>query len=218
MRLYIMTNSNYNDNVFINCPFDEQYMTLFRAITFTILDCGFIPRCSLEVDDATQFRLKAILDIVSDSRYGVHDLSRVELDIKTRLPRFNMPFELGIFFSAKHFGEGGHKRKHCIVLEKAKYRYRKYISDISGIDVTAHGNAINTIVSSIRNWLVTSSRRKNIPTATEISRRFKKFQRKIKILCKQRDIDYESMPFVEMTRNMSDWLRLNQIMREPLFK
>ena len=213
-----MSNSNYNNNVFINCPFDEQFIPLFRAITFTILDCGFIPRCSLEVSDATQFRLKAILDIVSESRYGVHDLSRVKLDDRFRLPRFNMPFELGIFFAAKHFGEDEQKRKQCIVLEKAKYRYQKYISDISGIDVAAHGNVINSIVSSVRNWLVTASRRRNIPAAADVSNRFKKFDREIKKICAQRSIDYESMPFIEITRNMSDWLALNQLEDDPLFQ
>ncbi len=148
-----MRSDDYNDNVFVNCPFDPQYRPLFLAIIFAILDCGFIPRCSREVDDATQVRLRAILDLVSDSRYGVHDLSRVELDDVTGLPRFNMPFELGIFFSAKHFGEGAHKRKQCIILDKTKYRYQKYISDISGVDVTAHKNSAKTAIVSVRNWL-----------------------------------------------------------------
>ncbi len=213
-----MRSDDYNDNVFVNCPFDPQYRPLFLAIIFAILDCGFIPRCSREVDDATQVRLRAILDLVSDSRYGVHDLSRVELDDVTGLPRFNMPFELGIFFSAKHFGEGAHKRKQCIILDKTKYRYQKYISDISGVDVTAHKNSAKTAIVSVRNWLVTSSRRKSIPPGEEISRRFQKFQRDIRKICRQRGISYESMPFIEMTRNMSDWLNLNQLIHQPLFQ
>ena len=213
-----MPHDNYNDNVFVNCPFDEHYLPLFRAITFTILDCGFIPRCSLEVDDGTQFRLRAILDLIDKSRYGVHDLSRVELDDGTGLPRFNMPFELGIFFSAKHFGEGLQKRKQCIVLEKSKYRYQKYISDISGVDVKAHGNNAKTAIVSVRNWLVTSSRQKGISQGEEIHQRFQTFQRAIRKIFRQRGLSYESMPFIEMTRNMSDWLNLNQLIHGPIFQ
>ena len=213
-----MSENNYNDNIFINCPFDEQYRGLFRAITFTILDCGFIPRCSLEIADATQFRLGAILDIVRMCRYGIHDLSRVELDQATNLPRFNMPFELGIFFGAKHIGSGKHQGKQCMVLEKAKYRYQKYISDISGTDVTAHQNSAKSAVHAVRNWLVTASHRKNIPQGEEINRRYKQFQREIRTLCRQRNIRYDFMPFIEMTTIMSDWLRLNQVTSGPLFQ
>jgi len=37
----------YNDNVFLNCPFDPEYRQIFNAIVFTIYDCGFVARCSL---------------------------------------------------------------------------------------------------------------------------------------------------------------------------
>ena len=38
-----MTSRNYNDNVFLNCPFDSAYKALFDALVFTIYDCGFMP-------------------------------------------------------------------------------------------------------------------------------------------------------------------------------
>lgn len=212
-----MATNNYNDNVFINCPFDDGFAPLFRAFTFTVLDCGFIPRCSLELDDATEFRLESIIKIIRECRYGIHDISRIELDEKSKLPRFNMPFELGIFYSAKHYGGVTHKNKRCIILERNKYRYQKYISDIAGIDITPHKNSEKVSILSIRNWLVTSSRRTTIPDGDEIHRRYKQFQRDLKKACKNEDRDYNSMPFVEVTRNMSDWLSLNQLVHKPLF-
>jgi hypothetical protein len=36
------------------------------------------------------------MDIISGCKYSIHDLSRTELDKTTRLPRFNMPLELGL--------------------------------------------------------------------------------------------------------------------------
>ncbi len=212
-----MATSNYNNNVFINCPFDEKFAPLFRALTFTVLDCGFIPRCSLEIDDATEFRLYAIIKLIRNCRYGIHDISRVELDVKSNLPRFNMPFELGIFYSAKHYGGASHKNKQSIILEKNKYRYQKYISDIAGIDITPHSNSEKASILSIRNWLVTSSRRTTIPDGDEIYRRYKQFKRDLKKACKNEGRDYNSMPFVEITRNMSDWLSINQLVHKPLF-
>ena len=190
---------------------------MFRACVFTVLDAGFIPRCSLEVDDATQFRLSAILSLIDGCRYGVHDLSRVQLDYTSRLPRFNMPFELGLFYSAKHFGSSNQKRKQCLVLESEKYRYQKFLSDIAGVDITPHDNSPEKLILALRNWLVTASRRTTIPPGEKIKIRFNAFQLSIRKGCRRNGIDYNAMPFIELVQNMTDWLNINQITHARLF-
>lgn len=212
-----MIKKGYNDYVFINCPFDDKFHEMFHAFCFTVLDCGFIPRCSLEIDDATQSRLNAIVYLMEKCRYGIHDISRVELDENLKLPRFNMPFELGIFYSAKVFGKKYQRMKNCIVLEKYRHRYQKFISDISGVDVTPHGNSVKKSIFAIRNWLVTTSKRTTIPHGIEVYNRYIRFRRDIKRIGKKKGVDFKSMPFVELTRNMTDWLKLNQNRNEPLF-
>ncbi len=209
--------NNYSNQVFINCPFDENYRKIFRAIIFTILDCGFIPRCSLESDDATKSRLSYILKLIEQCKYGIHDLSRVELDKLTKLPRFNMPFELGIFHGAKFFGQGLQQDKNCIILEKKEYRYQKFISDIAGIDVTAHNNSLKQVIIVIRNWLATATRRKTIPDSSNIISRHNSFKYRFEKTCKSRNIDSNIMTFVEITHNISDWLNLNQKNHHPIF-
>ena len=37
----------YDENVFINCPFDGEYQPLFRALVFAVQICGFVPRSAL---------------------------------------------------------------------------------------------------------------------------------------------------------------------------
>ncbi len=212
-----MPNDSYKDQVFMNCPFDGKYLKMFRACTFVILDAGFVPRCSLESSDATRFRLNTIVQLIEECRYGVHDLSLVELDPQSKLPRFNMPFELGIFYSAKHFGSPKQKRKTCLVLEKEKYRYQKFISDISGIDITPHQHTPKRLILAVRHWLVTASRRTNIPSGEEIHGRFEAFNSDMRKACRQRSMEYDSMPFTELVKNMSDWLRYNQTEHSPLF-
>jgi hypothetical protein len=86
-----------NVDVFINCPFDDDYRALFRAIIFAVIACGFRARCALEISDAATARIEKIYKIISECGYGVHDISRTELDEVNQLPRFNMPLELGIF-------------------------------------------------------------------------------------------------------------------------
>jgi hypothetical protein len=47
--------------------------------------------------------LSKIEKLIEVSKYGIHDISRTELNAHN-FPRFNMPFELGIFFGAKRHG------------------------------------------------------------------------------------------------------------------
>lgn len=58
-----MRSSHYNDNVFINCPFDSTYKSLFDVMVFTVHDCGFIARCVLEEEDTSQVRIDKIYSI-----------------------------------------------------------------------------------------------------------------------------------------------------------
>jgi len=207
-----MRKNNYTNQVFINCPFDNEYIKLFQAIVFTIQDCGFIARCSKEIDDATEIRLNTIINLIDHCKYGLHDLSCVELDRDTGLPRFNMPFELGIFYGAKKFGtDKKNKSKSCIIFEKEQYSYKKFISDISGIDIKNHDNLPEKMIFAIRNWLSTSSKRKTIPYAPTIFSRYEEFYNNFINSCDSQNINCNSVPFIELTRNISDWLELNPI-------
>jgi hypothetical protein len=141
-----MIRKTYQNSVFINCPFDKNYNELFRAIIFAIYDCGFIARCSLEIEDSSRTRIEKIYKLIEECNYGLHDISLISLDLKTKLPRFNMPFELGIFLGAKRFGLKKQKNKNCLIFEKTKYTYQRYISDISGQDIYPHNNNTRNVI------------------------------------------------------------------------
>jgi len=140
-----MPDSQFDYGVFINCPFDDSYRSLFEAIVFTVHDCGYVARCSLEVTDASQVRIEKISAIIGSCRLGIHDISRTDLDTATQLPRFNMPLELGLFLGAKRFGSGKHRLKTCLILDVDRYRYQKFISDIAGQDIAAHSGKPETL-------------------------------------------------------------------------
>jgi len=101
----------------VNCPFDDAYRLIFESIVFVVHDCGYIARCALEVDDASQVRIDKIASIISACRFGIHDISRTEPDAVTGLPRFNMPLELGMFLGAKRYGRGEQRQKSCLILD-----------------------------------------------------------------------------------------------------
>jgi len=157
-----MAASGYNDHIFINCPFDEDYMPLLQAIIYSIYRCGFIPQCALGEDNASDIRLDKIIRCTKNCRYGIHDISRIEVNTNG-FPRFNMPFELGIFFGAKQFGNKQQQNKNALIFEKTKYTYQQYISDLNGIDTKAHANNPQIVIRNIRDWLVSASKRSTIP-------------------------------------------------------
>src|SRR5678809_354803 len=129
--------ATYSRSVFLNVPFDRGYRPLFHAIVFTVFDCGFVARCGWESADGSKVRLDKIYELIAECRYGIHDISRTEPDATTRLPRFNMPLELGVFLGAKRYGSGLHREKSCLILDRERHRYQRFCADIAGQDIAA---------------------------------------------------------------------------------
>ena len=201
-----MKSTHYNDNVFLNCPFDSTYKQLFDAMVFAVHDCGFIPRCALEEEDASQVRIDKIYNIIADCRYGIHDISRTELDETSGLPRFNMPLELGVFLGAKKFGIDEQKRKNCLILDKEQYRYQQFISDIAGQDIQAIITILKTMVTVVRNWLRTASERETIPSGSIIWKRYQEFMGDLPQLAQECRLEVDELIFNDYTSVITKWL------------
>lgn len=199
---------HYATDVFINCPFDEAYRATFEAVVFAVLDCGFRPRCALELDDSAEVRIDKILRIIEECRFGIHDLSRTELDAATALPRFNMPLELGLFLSAKRFGDRRQRKKRCLILDHQQYRYQKFISDIAGQDIRSHRNSAGEAIRVVRNWLHNHSSRATIPSGSIIHARYQKFRSALPELCKQLELDRAELTYKDYSAIVSKWLSL----------
>ncbi len=201
-----MVVTTYNDNVFINCPFDDEYKIIFNAIVFTVYDCGFVARCSLEEDAVGEARFTNILDIISQCRYAVHDISRTELD-EQGLPRFNMPLELGTFLGARRFGDKDQRSKKFLILDKEQYRYQQFISDLAGYDIRSHNNDAEKVSATVRNWLVVASRRKLIPDRMVIWKHYIEFQRRLPSYCLERRLQPGNLIFLEYSYAVTDILK-----------
>jgi hypothetical protein len=198
---------SYDRNVFMNCPFDPAYRPLFEAIAFTTAECGYHPRSALEVDDSSQVRIEKITGIISESRLAVHDISRTQLDRGTRLPRFNMPLELGIFLGAKSFGSADHKRKVAIILDTDRYRYQKFISDIAGQDIRTHGGRVDQAIHQVRDFL--STHREGgvfLPGGDKIVERYRRFVDSIPRTCRKLHLDPARLTFRDLTSLIFTWL------------
>ncbi len=204
-----MKSAHYTDNVFINCPFDSAYKPLFDAMVFAVQDCGFIARCALEEEDASQVRIDKIYSVIADCRYGIHDISRTELDETSGFPRFNMPLELGVFLGAKKFGIEEQKRKKCLILDKEPYRYQQFISDIAGQDIQAHHNEVEATIKVVRNWLRIASGRQTIPGGNIIWERYQIFLRDLPQTVVELRLDADDLIFNDYASVIARWLERN---------
>lgn len=191
--------------MFINCPFDRHYWPLFEALVFCVLDSGFAPRCPLEEPDSGEARVRRIYRLIETSKYSIHDLSRVELS--PILPRFNMPFELGLDLGCRTFGGPDAKRKRCLIMDSEPYRYQQVLSDIAGQDIRAHSGASGEVITIVRNWLRSMSERKTIPGPLEIKRRFARFSRALPDYCHRQGLDRHDLQFPEYVTLIEEWLK-----------
>jgi len=150
-----MLTTNFEKNVFVNCPFDDDYRQLLIGIVFTILYFGYKPRFSQERADSGETRIDKILSLIKESKFGIHDLSRIVSSDKDEHYRMNMPFELGIDYGCQKLKGGKWSNKKILVLEKERYRFQKAISDLSGSDIKSHDDDVSKAIGSVRNWFVT---------------------------------------------------------------
>jgi hypothetical protein len=155
--------------------------------------------------DGSQVRIERILNIIDQCRFGTHDLSRTELDGVNHLPRFNMPLELGLFLGAKRYGQSRHRRKMALILDRSPHRYQKFISDIAGQDIRAHGIDEQRAISSTSDWLRNSSNRV-MPGGNLIGERYRKFKSELPALCRMLELKPEEVTFNDYNNIVTNWL------------
>lgn len=195
--------AEYDRSVFLNCPFDRQYRPLFEAIVFCVMAYGYRIRCALEVEDSGEVRLHKIVRIIEECRLGIHDLSRTEHN-EHGLPRFNMPLELGMFIGAKLFGDRRQKTKSCMILDRERYRYQVFISDIAGQDIRSHDNEVGAAIVAVREWLAQFIR---VPPGPEaVQRHYKAFQLEMPEICNTLGIRLDEVTFSDLIVIISSWL------------
>src|ERR1700712_4723395 len=198
---------SFDKNVFINCPFDKKYKLILKPILFTVVRCGLNPRIS-ETEDSGETRLRRIEKLIENSKYSIHDLSRMRATSKGELSRFNMPFELGLDFGCKRFKGGEHSEKKSLILDESKYRYHKALSDISGNDIAFHDSNPESAIREVRNWFKKLNHAEKLDSANKIWLDFNEFNTYLIIIIKQNQLnkeDIRKMPWSEYTSYIHEW-------------
>jgi hypothetical protein len=196
-------------SVFINCPFDDGFKVIFRAIAFTVISSGYYPRCALDSTDGAEIRVSKIANIIGECDWGIHDLSRIEIDPVAGVPRFNMSLELGLHLGARLFGQGRHRRKRALILEAKPHRYDAALSDISGQDIEVHANDPTRAIRCVRNWLSEHRSRDQppLPGATAMAGDYRLFQSEVGALLAARRLDsFDELTHSDFLFAVRDWI------------
>lgn len=148
---------SYDRRVFINCPFDNDYLPLLQAIAFAVIDCGFSPRLAIQEVNG-RLRLEKMIDLMRASRLSIHDISRLPA-APGELPRFNMSFECGVFVGLKESGAKRHREKQFLVLDAVAHQLQRTMSDVAGLDPKIHGKDPRKAMDAVRHFLASELRR-----------------------------------------------------------
>jgi hypothetical protein len=198
----------FGTNVFINCPFDNDYMALLRPLLFTIVSLGYTPRIASERFDSGEARIQKICELIQASKFSIHDLSRMQSTRENEIYRLNMPFELGIDIGCRLFAPGAAQAKRCLILEQERFRYQRALSDLSGSDIKAHNNSPEELIRAVRNWFVEVDVL-HAPSGTRIWKHFNEFMADFYAQRQAEgygDRDLDIMPIPEYVTFIQEWL------------
>ena len=197
----------FDENIFVNCPFDDDYRQLLTAVIFVVQYLGFNPRLSLERSDSGETRIVKILQLITESKFGIHDLSRIVSENENEFYRMNMPFELGIDYGCQKLKEGKWKDKRILILEKEPYRYQAALSDLSGSDIKNHDDDPLKLMKAVRDWLVTEDL-KTGPSANMIWTKFNEFNAYLynKAVEENGHESVDDLPVPEVMHHIKEWL------------
>jgi hypothetical protein len=133
-------------HIFLNHAFDPAREYLYLSLIASLVGIGLRPRSVVELPGDTS-RLERLYGLIRACQYSIHDLSAVERTARPyRVPRFNMPFELGLAVALKL--QGGHEFR---LLEAVDRRLDQSLSDLKGYDPYIHGATPVGVFDAVRN-------------------------------------------------------------------
>jgi hypothetical protein len=195
-------------DVFINCPFSDEYRPIFEAIVFSVQACGMRARCALEADNGAQMRIEKITAIIRCCPFGIHDISFMDLDANTQLPRLNMAFELGLFLGARWLGTKSQRSKSALILDRERYRYQAAISDIAGPDIKDHRGDPLLAARRVRDWLHANAEdAEGIRGAAFIRSRYHDFCADLPQMKRKLDLEEDELASRDLSKMIGYWLQ-----------
>ena len=103
------------------------------------------------------------------------------------------------------------RRKLCLILDRERYRYQRYCSDLAGQDVWAHADDPRVVIRVVRDWLRNASvgMGSSIPGGSRIAERYDRFTAELPTLCQAAHLHQDELIFNDFMALLEEWLQLN---------
>ncbi len=143
--------------VFVNCSFDASFREQLHAIVFTCVHAGFFPVRADSGGQTGRPRLERIFSALDSCRYSIHDLTFCRGEGDENLARFNMPLELGMAMALRARPGDAPVHEYLILVPAEQHLYKRYVSDLGGLDPQTHDGSAKRIVAEVLAWLLTAA-------------------------------------------------------------
>jgi hypothetical protein len=157
--------------VFLNYPFDADFSAVAAALNFAVVAAGQLPICALDLTAPDRPRLEMLIEAISCCHYSIHDLSRAKGEGTENFARMNMPLEMGLaLFPALASQRAAHR---CAFFVAKPHDYKRFASDLAGLDPQCHNEDPDTAVALVYEWLravVPSTIFNSCPTVDVVAR------------------------------------------------
>lgn len=194
-----------NRDVFVNCPFDDEYLPCFEGLLFAITISGYRVRCALEENDSGDIRFDKLCRLISISGDSIHDLSRTGVGAHG-LPRFNMPFELGLTMGARRFGDERQRSKRACIMVSREHVMPRFLSDLAGNDARVHGDDPHEVIRIVRSHLHKAPGGTALPGAAHMIVLFERFRLDLPLLAERAKLTMDEVHPRLAYRNFMDVL------------
>lgn len=177
-------------------------------MAFAVHDCGFFARLAIEDTGSNENRLDKIVRIIKESKYSIHDISKVDLTPESPLPRFNMPFECGLALGSIRYGKQA--GRDFLLMSGEPFQDKKTLSDLAGQDSKTHRNEPERAVASIRSFLSAKKQGEKTRGPDKIWERYQQFRKDLPQIAQELELGADEVlrfDFLNDYLNMAaDWI------------
>jgi hypothetical protein len=92
-------------------------------------------------------------------------------------------------------------------MDREKYRYQKFISDLAGVDIEAHGNNPEDVLAHVRDWLRNTPGKRPAMGSNDLKGLYRKFCAALPDIAKELGQSTESLTFPDFEQAVTTWLQ-----------
>ena len=92
-------------------------------------------------------------------------------------------------------------------MDREPYRYKRFISDIGGQDIKAHGRSPVKAIRHVRDWLQAAPGKTAIPSGALIWEKYRQFRRELPALAEEAELDPTQLTFIDYLQLVISWLK-----------